>query len=315
MLDKAALNILKVCMGLKENESFLVVFDKNKRKIANFLLKRALKICRKAKKIEIPVGKVNGQEPPKNVALEMQKYVVVVMVTSKSLSHTNARRNASAMGVRIASMPGATIDMIERTMSADYNRVKEVSERILKLYKGRKLRLITAQGTDVTLDINKSHFTDIGFYTKKGDFGNLPAGEVGFAPVEGKTKGVVVFDKSVAGIGKLHGIIKIEVKKGFAVKIDGSPDAKKLDKILRGLKDRNVYNIAEFSIGTNYKAKITGITLEDEKVYGTVHIALGDNTSYPGGTIKASTHLDGVISKPTLFIDGVKVMEKGKLVI
>ena len=68
-------------------------------------------------------------------------------------------------------------------------------------------------------------------------------------------------------------------------------------------------------MGTNYKAKITGITLEDEKVYGTVHVALGDNTSYPGGIIKAPIHLDGVISKPTVFIDDKKIMNNGKLLL
>ena len=73
-------------------------------------------------------------------------------------------------------------------------------------------------------------------------------------------------------------------------------------------------NIAEFSIGTNEKAKITGITLEDEKVLGTAHIALGNNKSY-GGKVDVPLHLDGVFYSPTIFVDKKKIMEKGKLLI
>ena len=315
-LEKAANNILKTCMGLKRNESFLVVYDKNKIRIANVLLKKAKSICKKVRKIKTKVGRFNGEEPSRKVADDMKNYDVVVIVTTKSLSHTNARRNASKKGVRIASMPGVTGDMIERTLTADYNKVKKISDGVYKLYKGRKkIRLVTKEGTDVLIYINKSPFNDVGIYHKKGDFGNLPAGEVGFAPVEGKTEGVVVIDKTMAGIGKLKSNIKFEIEGGFVKRISGEEDAKKLSKLLKGFKNEDVYNIAEFSIGTNYKAKVTGITLEDEKVYGTVHMALGDNTSYPGGHIKAPTHLDGVISSPTVFIDEKKVMDRGKLLL
>jgi len=316
-LDKAATNIIKTCMGLKEKESFLVVYDSKRRKTANIILKKAKQFCRKADKTMTKIPKFNGEEPPKRIADKMKEYDVVVIVTSKSLSHTNARRTASKKGVRIASMPGITLKMMKRTLTADYNKIREISDKINRLYKGKKkLRVVTKKGTDVIFYINKSPFNDVGFYTKKRDFGNLPAGEVGFAPVEGKTEGVIVIDKSMSSIvGKLKKPIRIEVEKGFVKKIDGGKEATKIRRRLKKFKNKKVYNIAEFSIGTNYKAKVTGRTLEDEKVYGTVHVALGDNTSFPGGTTKAPVHLDGVISKPDVFIDNKKIMDNGKLVL
>ncbi|MEA2036803.1 MAG: aminopeptidase [Nanoarchaeota archaeon] len=315
MLEKAALNVLKSCMGLKKKESFLVVYDKNKQRIANILLEKARKISKKVDEIETPIGKVNGEEPSKKVAYEIKKYDVVVMATTKSLSHTDARRNASKKGVRIASMPGITEDMMKRTLTADYNKIKRLSQNVSRVLKNKKkIRLITKKGTDLVVHTNKL-FTDIGFYTGKGDFGNLPAGEVGFAPVEGKTNGVLIVDKTMAGIGKLKSSINIEVKDGFVTKISGKGDANKLRIMLKNQKNKNVYNIAEFAIGTNYKAKITGLTLEDEKVYGTVHVAVGDNTSYPGGKTKAPLHLDGIISKPTVIVDEKKIMKDGKLLL
>jgi len=315
-LEIAATNILKVCMGLKKNETCLIVYDKNKRKIANILLRKSKNFCKKADKIKTPVTKFNGQEPPKKIAKKIKQYNVAVLITTKSLSHTNARRKASKKGVRIASMPGVTEDMIKRTLTADYNKIKKINKKIYDSFKNKKkIKLITSKGTDVIFHINKSPFNDNGLYHKKGKFGNLPAGEIGFAPVEGKTKGFIVIDKTMAGIGKLKNNIKIEIKKGFVEKIEGKNDAKKLSTLLKKFKNKNVYNIAEFSIGTNYKAKITGIPLEDEKVYGTAHIAIGDNTSYPGGKTKAPIHLDGIISKPTVFVDNKKIIHRGKLLL
>ena len=297
-----------------ERLKVLIIADENTKDIGQGIFNEARKISH-AELVLIPVGKHNGEEPPKKIAEMMKKYNVVVIATTKSLSHTNARRNASKNGVRIASMPGVTEDMMRRTLVVDYNKIKRISEKVYNLLNNKKrVRLVTKNGTDVVVYVNRL-VKDVGIYDKKGDFGNLPAGEVGFAPVEGKTNGVVVIDKTMAGIGKLRDRVRMRVKEGFVKKIYGGSEAAKLERLLKKLNNKNVYNIAEFSIGTNYKAKITGVTLEDEKVYGTVHMALGDNTSYPGGTIKAPTHLDGVISKPTVFVDEKKIMEKGKLIL
>jgi leucyl aminopeptidase (aminopeptidase T) len=315
-LDTAANNILKVCMGLNKSESFLVVYDRNKKDIAEIILEKANKICKTASKIETKVGKVSGEEPPNDIAKEIKKYDVVVMVTTKSLSHTDARRNACKNGTRVASMPGISIDMMKRTLTADYSKIKKKNEKIRRVFqKGNKLRLVTAKGSDLIMYLNNELFNDDGFYHKKGDFGNLPAGEVGFAPVEGKTSGVVVIDESMAGFGKLNENMIMEIEKGFVKNITGGKKTKELVKLLKKFKDKNVYNIAEFAIGTNYKAKITGKILEDEKVDGTVHIAIGDNSSFGGGKTNAPVHLDGVISKPTVFVDGKKIMDNGRLLL
>ncbi|MFH1664411.1 MAG: aminopeptidase, partial [archaeon] len=62
-------------------------------------------------------------------------------------------------------------------------------------------------------------------------------------------------------------------------------------------------------------AKIIGVVLEDEKVLGTAHLAIGNNTSMTGGTTYSEIHLDGVFTKPTIWLDGKLFMEKGKILI
>ena len=80
------------------------------------------------------------------------------------------------------------------------------------------------------------------------------------------------------------------------------------------LKNERNATLGELGIGTNEKAILNGIILEDEKVYGTVHIAFGTNTSF-GGTNKADCHMDGIILKPTLYLDDVLVIDKGTFVL
>ena len=149
---------------------------------------------------------------------------------------------------------------------------------------------------------------DDGIYTKKGSFGNLPAGEVFIAPLENKTNGTIIVDASVGGIGKVDKNIRIDIKDGFIDNIAGGKIAKSFKRLL---KNKLYKNVAELGIGTNYKAKITGEVLEDEKVFGTCHIAFGNNRHF-GGTVDVPFHVDFVIRNPTIYADGILIMDEGK---
>ena len=104
-LNKSAEIILKDCMNLKRNESCLIITDKKLKSIGNVLYKNTLKITKKAKIILSTIPEIHGTEPPKHVSNEMLHYDVILIPTTKSLSHTKARKNASNKGARIASMP------------------------------------------------------------------------------------------------------------------------------------------------------------------------------------------------------------------
>ncbi|MFP3415789.1 aminopeptidase, partial [Bacillus sp. SIMBA_074] len=82
------------------------------------------------------------------------------------------------------------------------------------------------------------------------------------------------------------------------------------DRLLQTLGEKDGRMLAEFGIGTNHKARIIGIVLEDEKAFGTIHVAFGSNITF-GGTIEAGVHIDLIVNKPDVFIDDVKVLEKG----
>lgn len=315
-LDKASEIAIRDCMGAKKGETILVVTDENKREIGLSIYETAKRLGHESLFVEMKARKINGEEPPQIVAELMQKFDVVFCPTTKSITHTNARRAASAMGVRIASLPGITNEIMIRGLNADYKKIAALTIKLSKMMdKVNEIKVTAPNGTDITMGMkNRKGIPSKGLFHKKGESGNLPTGEAYAAPVEGTTNGVFVVDGSFAGIGMVDKEpITIYVEKGLATKIIGGPKAKQLVKMLAPY-GKDGRNIAEIGIGTNDKAKLSGLILEDEKVMGTVHIALGDNKSM-GGNINVPIHLDGVIKKPTVYFDGKIIMKKGKLLV
>jgi leucyl aminopeptidase (aminopeptidase T) len=210
-------------------------------------------------------------------------------------------------------MPDINEDMMRiGGLTADYNQIATLTNKVLHiLEKSKTVKITTPSGTDLTMNIEKRPpMPDTGLYHKPGEWGNLPAGEVCLAPVEGTTNGTLVIDSM--GTIVTHAL-KVTIKNGWASKFDGL-DAAKLESLLKA-SDKNAYNVGELGIGTNPKARLTGNVLEDEKVLGTVHIALGDNTSYTGGHTKSKIHEDGILLQPTVKLDSDLLMQKGKLLV
>ncbi len=315
-LKNAAEIALRDCMAVKSGEKVLVITDKPARKIGYALWEGAKEMGAEAIFTEIITPKSNGEEPPGPVSELMKLVDVILIPTSKSLSHTDSRREASKAGVRIATLPGITEDMMTRTLNADYKEIARKSDALAEVISNASnIRITTEKGTDVNLYVEgRDGHSDTGLNHKAGDFSNLPAGEAYVAPVEGKSEGVIVFDGSMAGVGILTDeVIKVAVEGGFAAEITGGQGAEKLYSIMEPF-GKFAFNVAELGIGTHDKALITGEVLEDEKVIGTVHIAFGDNKSM-GGTVRVASHLDGVIKEPTVIVDGDKVMDKGEILI
>jgi len=294
------------CMNIKPSEEVLIITDNKMPKSLSEALKKAVdEIGVKCTIKYMEPIKENGQEPSHEIAELMKTPDVLFLVTSKSLSHTRARREASKAGVRIASMPKVTeFSFSEGGLTTDYMIVRELIEKMHGQLKNAKIiRVTSPNGTEFTTSVeNREWEEDDGLINKKGKFCNLPAGEIATAPVEGITQGTIVFDK----MGELGENIKLTVRDGYAIKIEGPRLEEAVNKI-----GRDARNIAEIGIGANPKARIIGNVLEDEKVFGTVHVALGNSLSL-GGKVDVPLHVDGIILKPTLEVDGKIIIEDGK---
>jgi aminopeptidase len=238
--------------------------------------------------------------------------------------------------------PGITPESFARTVPIDYGVLRADCRRVVKaLRNANEVQVTAPSGTDLTIGIRgRQPKSDDGDFRRLGSAGNLPSGEVYVSPELGATNGTIVFDGSIAlndGEIVIRTPITVDVKDGFARRISGSSEAELLRKSIRsGQRNsrkmaakgelkvseaekyvRNSSAIGELGIGLNRKARIIANMLEDEKVYGTCHFAIGSNYD---GDADALIHLDGLVKKPTISVTGTgrrgekQLMVDGKLV-
>jgi leucyl aminopeptidase (aminopeptidase T) len=300
------------CLGVAASEDVLVVCNEQQRAVAEALAAVAEGHARSVRLIVYPALTRDGEEPPAFVAEAMAEAAVVFAPTTCSLSHTEARSEATRRGARIATLPGITEPTFARALPVDYAELRRAGDRIAaKLTAAAACRLTSPAGTDVTLDLEgRTAVVDDGILRDPDAFGNLPAGEAFIAPVEGKAEGVVVFDGSLANYGLLDAPVRVRIAEGRAVAAEGEAGRWLLNTLDAGGDSGR--RLAELGIGTNPLATLSGSILEDEKVVGTAHLAFGTNTSF-GGTNASAVHIDGMLLAPTIELDGLPLMRDGEV--
>lgn len=301
-------------MGLKENiktillknltlnfsEKVLIITDDDKQTIADLFYQVSKELAKESILVKMPTRSKSGEEPPQIISSLMKLADVILCITEHSMTHTNARKEASKLGARIATLPGISLDMLENgAITADYDEIEKLTEKYCELLDNGENVEILKDGYQLKFSIKgRKSIRSTGVFKEKGEFGNIPSGESYIAPIETSANGKMIIDGSISNIGMLDDPITIEIKDGKLVNASG----KNGQKLLELLGDGDGRTIAEFGIGTNKKARLSGNVLEDEKVFGTVHIAFGSNKSF-GGQIEAGVHIDCVIKNPIVLID------------
>lgn len=257
-----------------------------------------------------PATGSHGAEPPPDLAARLLQADVVIALTTYSLSHTDAREAATRAGVRLASMPGFLAEMFypDGPMAVDYRQVAADAEAFAQmLTEAREAQVRSPAGTDIRFRLERrAGMADTGLYTRKGAWGNLPAGEAYIAPVEGTAEGILVVQA-----GWHPGVtedIRLIFRRGeLAEVVGGGAAGDRLRQFLRPGDSSMPYvarrNLAELGIGVNPNARRPDNVLEAEKIRGTVHLALGDN-AHMGGTVAADFHEDFVVPQAELILDG-----------
>ena len=307
-LVKTAEGVLSSCLAVKKGEEVLIVTDDTRKEIGEALYEAAGNLGCERLLMVMNERELSGQEPPKAVAAAMKSADVVIAPTAQSLTHTNARIEAARAGTRVATMPGITEEMFSQgAMTADYSKVEELTAVVTKMLSKASVARIEKDGHVLTINIRgRDGVPSPGVYREPGKCGNLPSGEAYIAPLEDGSEGEMIVDGSMVGIGKLDSPLHMVISDGKLRSVTGEK-SENLDVLL---KNETNGTLCELGLGTNEAAVLNGIILEDEKVYGTVHIAFGTNTSF-GGVNKAECHMDGIILRPTLYLDDVKVIEDG----
>jgi aminopeptidase len=186
-------------------------------------------------------------------------------------------------------------------------KAEEQGRLIERLQRARQVRIV-GEGTDLTLSVEGRRFIN-------GDGRhNMPCGEVFTGPVEDSANGEIYFGVPVAVAGREVLEVRLRFEQGKVVEAS----AEKGEEYLRSMldADRGARYLGELGIGTNYGiSRATKNILFDEKLGGTVHLAVGRSYEQTGGKNDSSVHWDLICDLRQggeLYADGELIERDGR---
>ena len=310
-LAPAVRTVIHKCLAVKEGENVVVVVDRETRTIGEALRDESAAAGGDAVLIVMDERASHGTEPPPPVAAALEACDVFIAPTSRSLSHTSARKRATDAGARGATMPGVTEDMLGRVMAVDFDTMAARSKAVAAVLEaGTRAHVTCPRGTDLRLALDgRAGISDDGELSARGAFGNLPCGEGFIAPAFGEGTVVAL---SLAPLGISTEPARLTVAEGRIVAAEGGLGPQFIELLLA--HGELGTNLAELGVGTNDRARLTGNVLEDEKILGSVHVAFGASAGI-GGTVSVPIHLDVVVVDASLEVDGQRVLDHGRYVL
>ena len=181
------------------------------------------------------------------------------------------------------------------------------------------MRFTTPAGTDWECDNEpgRDYVTADGV-VRKNDIKMFP-GQISWSPNFESVNGVLVVDGTLSPpIGALQGPVKFYIEKGYIKKIEGGRDAENFRAWLESFDDPNMFLMAHSGLGFGPMAQLNGDIVEDERVWGCTEWGIGNVgpqlVSDMEGGIAAASHSDGIALNCSLWIDGVQVLDEGKVV-
>ena len=221
--------------------------------------------------------------------------------------------------LRYLCLVGMNPDMMTRCLGrVDYPNLKVFQETIRDMTKkARHMKLTTPAGTNVEFDNDPTRpmICEVGYADTPGS--HMLAGQIGWSPIFDTINGIIAFDGSIVPpVGLVKEPVKLHVEKGKIMKIEGGKDAVDYEAWLRSFNDPNMFNMAHVCYGFNPGAKLTGNILEDERVWGCTEWGVGyvGPMLAPPKGIPAASHSDGICLNTSVWLDGVQITDKGKIV-
>lgn len=314
-------HVLRHCGTLTAGEALVIVCDRSTRDIAKVFAEDAGALTDRITLHEVPETAMHGAEPPATVAAAMLTADLILGLTRMSMAHTRARLAACRRGARYLSLPDYSAPLLnDPALTTDFHaaapRVRRFADA---LDRGSRVRVTSARGTDIALDIaGRAANCCPGLVDGPGALGSPPDIEANISPLESKSNGVIVVDGSIPcrEIGLLRTPVILTVRDGAMCGI-ASADAgleARLSEIFARVGAANAYILGECGIGLNPAARLTGNMLTDEGAFGCVHFGFGSNATV-GGVNDVPFHLDCVLREPTLQVDDVILIQQGEVVL
>jgi aminopeptidase len=218
-----------------------------------------------------------------------------------SLTRLEKRRRT-----RLGHCPGITMDMLTKGALAlteeEYRELQGRADTLLALCEGATgVHITNPDGTDISFSVEgRTFFTDTKLNWETLKWMNLPVGEVIVGPVEYSAEGKLVCNTAIGGLGRIKHPLTLYVEGGQVRRITCKDERARRSVAKNQALDGWASRIGEFAFGLNMRARMMDEFLETEKMAGTIHIAFGNNSDYPGGRNVSKTHQDFLVSKPTV---------------
>ena len=205
-------------------------------------------------------------------------------------------------------------DMMEFFFSATLRDWAEEARRYRELkdvFEAAEQVRIVGRETDITFSTGGRTY-EVGDGTL-----NMPDGEIFTAPVDDSAEGHIFFEFPGVYSGKLIPGIRLEFKGGEVVRATADDNQDLLDRIVH--MDNGARRLGEFGVGTNFGIdRYSYDILYDEKIGGTIHLALGRAYHECGGINQSALHWDIVKDlrgEGAIYLDGRKVLENGTFLV
>ncbi len=325
MMSKRVHTIVDLAQ-VQKGEKVLVLCDYTTATIGKMLVSQIYQMDALPILTIIPPRKSYAELLPQPVVEMAMSVDVIISPINKSWSHTPLRTEALNAGVRDLILGGLTEEVLASgVFDVDFHEFRPKCEQAAALLTKTKIaKATTEMGTDITMSLEGRKGVPLTGFSVKGIHASPPGTEALCCPVEGTAEGKIVCDDCVLGIPPelpfadklLSEPMEIVVHEGLVKEIKGGAEAKQLKEWLESLNDPTVYNIAELGVGMNPHFKKFDGSSRDEAVVGGIHIGIGDNKCFPGGSVKSPVHCDFVLSNNvTLELDGKALLKEGKLLI
>ena len=228
--------------------------------------------------------------------------------------------------LRYLSLGGMNAAMMNRCIGrVNYPALRNFLEKITEITRDAKhVRMTTAVGTDVEFENAKTQdgkphpnhpfFTNVGYADTPGP--HFLAGQIAWAPDFKSINGTIVFDGSLVPMcGILRDPVSLTIKEGEIIKVEGGRQAMEFEDWMKSFNHKQMFKLAHATYGFHPGAILTGIGVEDERVWGCTVWGMGDVAAAilnPDG-ISAPSHSDGICLNTSVLLDGKQIIEKGKM--
>jgi leucyl aminopeptidase (aminopeptidase T) len=202
----------------------------------------------------------------------------------------------------------------------DYMTMVELGETLKKIiYEADEVIIRDKNGTNLTAYNKGREIRHSGQLATQKGYPIMLGGQISWCPIEETINGTLAFDTAVfppTELGLISSNIKLILEEGIIKNIEGDEDAEILKAWLEGFNDSNMFRLAHYSLGFNPGVtKATGRIVEDERVFGCMEFGIGSQGSAIKGKYWiAASHADGVVSKPSIILDGETLEEDGRYV-